>query len=1695
MRGSAPYSSCAQEEEKEEEEAPSKPLLSVLHLWRVTPSAASLHKIIRPSKEQLPIIMRATRTSRRKVVMGIWVVSGGGAITVSVYDPKAVQNLDITFLSGWWAELGLPPLKSMAISGLCGVAAYLVQGISLRIPEPDRKGRVDMAKASLQFNPGPPPPLFEFEPCHFDPSVMGQGKASAEAKKGGRGDSRVVWRGMRMFRQRAVLLACARNGPSMMIVRGWDSSMAWRMTNVVTFHEEDWKTWKEVTDQARPLTAPYFSAGTPPEETQSNSTTSASRTAPAAAAAGGEEGEEEGQDRSKPLDGDIRQLSDTSTAATGTAPAAPESDSPSTVDADQGGLSNGAGAGGASPESAATNAAERKPPVKGQFSLRNNSTNNFGGGAAPATDQAKNDRLCQAMADRVEVRFEGRRGKLALRAPRRREEGNGGGGASGGYRSFWGGVGAAGGGEGPVGLQGADEDGDDDDGGHGEGDSDGGMYGGVGGVGRVRGLGGDELGNQEKGTDGSIPRQFLSHKDMEDRVKTLDMEENRIALASGPRRPLEDPDSGMEEWLHDLPGGRSVRAYARRRGADGKLRTVEEIVEQAVRKWKNLGKVLCRLLRMSDYWYGFASDGALLSNEEKASRRISVLQQIVEMRGVGRTTMKTLVRAIAGIDNQFFKHTTAGWPFSRLVDLTSDVRLVRKPPLSVLYEEGETAPRIIGMELPQSDNNAKRAAFIHRGAPGGSIAPRTSLATSGSSIGPGTGTAGTGFNGRSTFTGAAGRNGGGGKREEQQQQQEQQRRQEREPRWIVGAYVVMSGSVDLYVLERGPAAELPTAASQEDLAAKATRGQPMYRPRPPAEWEAADGEAEADGVPAAALARICRYATERTAGQMPVDAAHPPVLNPTPRAIVARGKSKSAVPCDHESESRTDVDSGDSNGDGPSGGHGGKTGNTRSIMCRRGNFRGTVFFVAEGDGDVVLDTPDETAVVFRGGPGGGTGGGSSTESLLAAAAFGNRRARRTGRIRRRCGEENDGGSSEERPGEDHPAGPALEGAASADEQGPAARTAAPSLTSVTSVTESEQKESRRAADDPTRLKAGGNRSTGLHADDAQETVQEGSPSQIPPPSAAATSMPILFAHREPEDWDSGGDGYEGERCPRLAVLKRGDFFGVDPIRSTLAAAASSGRIGQSPSSSFSKRVLFGYSSEADDQGGASAPSSSLAATAAAAADGSVAKTRNKQACCARPGLIGVTDPLAIAADPPAVPPPTFPSLHMASLVAGPGGMRCLAVGLAVLQKICPPVHRRLERAASERYSGWMTDAKRRNEHDWHESLENESVRSLSKPFYDSYAKGNCSESVVTGTVPTDVDSSIGGGTVSVDGGWAGSVGIGGSRSVVSFDDRGDSRNRREDGSVGQAPAPGAAAAPASIVKSIRSVSTFGSFESKKSIFELSRRYIGLALCSSGRGVVPVRLGRAVTEEAVPLKASPRARKNGRLARPRPSPPSPRAVSGSSTLRLSPPPNLAGVGTAGTSSAENADDGDLDAGTSLGDGCCSRGRRCGASPTRERSAPSERLGGGAEIGILLERYHEIERYDCPVSPFSNPPSWADTPPAATIEPPGVPPPPTNPRDCITVVEGVGGECHPAGGDSPMPLQQAEDETRKASSAERPVEKTVFQLISTRRRTSFGWGWKRPPGGKGRRRRRSELSPRERKLLSGISNLGRVYPPTS
>eukprot|EP00903_Cladosiphon_okamuranus_P011664 g10971.t1 len=1748
--------------------------------------------------------MRASRMSRRKVVMGIWVVSGGEAITVSVYDPKAVQSLEITFLCGWWAELGIPPLKSMAISGLCGVAAYLVQGISLHIPEPDRKGRVDMTKASLRFNPGPPPPLFEFGPSQFDSSKIGERKAGGESRKGDRAESHVVWRGMRTFRQRAVLLACARNGPSVMIVRGWDSSMDWRMTNVVTFHEEDWKTWKEVAEPAKVVTAPYFSSDTPPETQNVSCSSSQSPTS-------------EGQDRSRKCQ-DIRQSSGTTPTATSGA-GAPDTELPPADDKEHKSSSSRAGGESTNPGSAGANAASKKHPAKSSPSFRSPSAS-----ATATTDRARNDRLCQAIADRVEARFEGRGGKLALRAPRRRGDG------SGGHRGFGGGLG--GGGEGTAGLQGGeddDEDGDDNGGGNGGGDSDGDLYDGGAGVGGGRGLGSDEIGSQEQGKDASIPRQFLSHKAMEERLRSLDVEEDRTAIAGGPRRPLEDADSGMDEFFANLPGARSVKALARRRGANGKMRTVEEIVEQlainrkreealaaarrqeAVRKWKSLGKVLCRLLRMSDYWYGFASDGALLSSEERATRRISVLQQIVEMRGVGRTTMKSIVRAIAEMDNLFFKYTTAGWPFSRLVDLTSDARLVKKPTLSVLYEEGETAPRVIGGEVSEPGTPGAQASLVASG-----------------SVGQRTSTIGVGNIGRMSSTGAAGRGGGGGRVEEQGTHPSPAKREQQQQdgeKWAVGAYVIIGGSVDLYVLERGPAAKIPTAASQEDLAAKASRGQPMFRPRPPAEWEAADGEAEADeehgrmgagalgrrqrlvasehfevtlsgsgpgprrartrnvaprwkacrlgagalfgdrpmqvsttaglqatwsqtwrvasktsapapawssgaaletaitadetelleigvtsyrrflakgvrertnravavlkatkaldGVPAPALARICRYATERTAGRITVDAAHPPLLNPAPGALPARSVSQLAFRCNRESEANDDGES-DNNSNSSNGKN--NDNNRGNIMCQKGTFRGTVFFIGEGHGDVVVGALDESVGLPRGQ--GGDGGGSSTESLLAAAAFGNRRncTKKYERSRPRHGDENGDRSNCERLADGHrtSVGHVKAGAETAVEPGPAA-----GMMATPSGTGSERKETRLAPGDQKGFDRAGSHPTEPHADDSLETAQAQS-SHVSSTSAAIPPISLADGLKEDRDWDSDGGGEE-ERCSRLAALKRGDFFGVDPVLPSTTASSE----GILPRSS---RFIHGACSNADADSftAPSPPNLSPDTMVSAAAGGSLTKSGTGEARCRSRGPLAATDdPLAIVAEPSAVPPPTFPGLHMASLVAGPSGMRCLAVGLAVLQKICPPVHRRLEKAAVERYSGWMTEAKRRNEDDWNESLENESVCSLSRAFYDSYAKGHCSGSVA-GKGATDMDSSIGW-TIGDDGGSAGGGGGGGGRrSGGSFEDSVDGPRTHGDGEDGAT-----IQAPASIVRSLLSVSTSAS--ESKSIFEMSRRYNGLALCSSGRTVVPVRLGGAIAEATAPLKASLPANQigNGRLGvrvpptrvaaaenaenagvarricphtsagvamvpqvgRRSSAAPTPTAYGngggggggvidtypekeGSSSrqpiendrqtyhgeepaasvtpLPHSPFPTCPGVDATCTAAETTTINNDQDAG-SVGDSCCSRGRRCGANPTRERSASSERLGGGAEIGVLLAKCHRNETYNCPVSPFSMPPSWADVPPLATIEPPGFPPPckvPTAVVKGARVERGKGGPLE--GGDSSMSLQVAQ-----------------------------------------------------------------------
>lgn len=70
------------------------------------------------------------------MVMGIWVVSKGDAIYIGVYDPKAVDTIEMTVRSGWWAELGLSPLTSMTapdLDGLAGDEAVVVLITAARI--------------------------------------------------------------------------------------------------------------------------------------------------------------------------------------------------------------------------------------------------------------------------------------------------------------------------------------------------------------------------------------------------------------------------------------------------------------------------------------------------------------------------------------------------------------------------------------------------------------------------------------------------------------------------------------------------------------------------------------------------------------------------------------------------------------------------------------------------------------------------------------------------------------------------------------------------------------------------------------------------------------------------------------------------------------------------------------------------------------------------------------------------------------------------------------------------------------------------------------------------------------------------------------------------------------------------------------------------------------------------------------------------------------------------------------------------------------------------------------------------------------------------------------------------------------------------------------------------------------------------
>ena len=258
----------------------------------------------------------------------------------------------------------------------------------------------------------------------------------------------------------------------------------------VTFHEEDWQTWKELARPVREPTGIFFYGDGEQGEQEAVSTQS-----PAAA-------KEEVYAHHSSKGNDTREASYTANAtatstttatataisanATTTATASPET-TPSEHDEKHSSVSiggraeeinssisdsgSGSGESGTTPKDTPGKipSAASGPPPRYKDS---------------ATDQAKIERLCQAIADRVEVRAEGSGGKLELRAPRWREDGH---------------AGANGGRDGEAIQQDGEDDEEGEGGGGREGGSDGGLYGGGGGGSGGLGLGSGDVGNPDHG--------------------------------------------------------------------------------------------------------------------------------------------------------------------------------------------------------------------------------------------------------------------------------------------------------------------------------------------------------------------------------------------------------------------------------------------------------------------------------------------------------------------------------------------------------------------------------------------------------------------------------------------------------------------------------------------------------------------------------------------------------------------------------------------------------------------------------------------------------------------------------------------------------------------------------------------------------------------------------------------------------------------------------------------------------------------------------------------------------------------------------------------------------------------------------------------------------------------------------------------
>lgn len=129
------------------------------------------------------------------------------------------------------------------------------------------------------------------------------------------------------------------------------------------------------------------------------------------------------------------------------------------------------------------------------------------------------------------------------------------------------------------------------------------------------------------------------------------------------------------------------------------------------------------------------------------------------------------------IDNLFFRYITVDWPFTRLVDLATNARLVVKPPLSALYKEGEPASKLVGNErCGPANTDGGRVNLRGRV----SSVKRARIASKEEGPVPDS----------ETNDGASVRMGVNNEKGLEDEE------------GTVGAYVIMRGSVDLYVLER-----------------------------------------------------------------------------------------------------------------------------------------------------------------------------------------------------------------------------------------------------------------------------------------------------------------------------------------------------------------------------------------------------------------------------------------------------------------------------------------------------------------------------------------------------------------------------------------------------------------------------------------------------------------------------------------------------------------------------------------------------------------------------------------------------------------------------------------------------------------------------------------------------------------------------